>query len=124
MKIRMFAVIAAFSLILQVIPAQADPHGPRHAPAPAGWGAPWPPPRRPLPPREVFVVYPPVVVASPQVVVVQSAPLSVNPVSDPYLDGQGRYCREYQTMVSVGGVSRPAYGTACLMPDGVWRIVR
>jgi len=116
MKIRMFAVIAAFSLLLQAIPAQADPHGPRHGPTPAGWGAPWPPPHRPLPPREVFVVYPPVVV--------QSGPLSVNPVSDPYLDGQGRYCCEYQTTVNVGGVSRPAYGTACLMPDGVWRIVR
>lgn len=119
MKMRMFAAIAAFSLLLQAIPAQADPHGPRHGPGSAGWGAPWPP-HRPFPPHEVFVVYPP---PPPPMVVVQSVPLSVNPVSAPYLDGQGRTCREYQTMVSVGGVSRPAYGTACLMADGTWRIV-
>lgn len=54
----------------------------------------------------------------------ESAPLQVSPASGPYLDGQGRTCREYQTSVVVGGVSRPAYGTACLMPDGAWRIVR
>jgi hypothetical protein len=28
--------------------------------------------------------------------------------------------REYQTRITVGGESRPAYGTACLMPDGQW----
>ena len=28
--------------------------------------------------------------------------------------------REYQTRITVGGETRPAYGTACLMPDGQW----
>ena len=35
----------------------------------------------------------------------------------------GRYCREYQTTVIVGGRSRDAYGRACLQPDGSWEIV-
>ena len=29
--------------------------------------------------------------------------------------------REYQTTVVVGGRNVPAYGTACLQPDGSWR---
>lgn len=29
--------------------------------------------------------------------------------------------REYQTTVVVGGKNVPAYGTACLQPDGSWR---
>ena len=34
-----------------------------------------------------------------------------------------RYCREYQTEVTVGGERRSAYGTACRQPDGSWEIV-
>lgn len=34
-----------------------------------------------------------------------------------------RYCREYQTTVTVGGKVRKAYGTACRMPDGQWKLV-
>ncbi len=37
---------------------------------------------------------------------------------------QSRYCREYQTTVTVGGKVRKAYGTACRMPDGQWKIVK
>ena len=36
---------------------------------------------------------------------------------------KGRYCREYQTKVNIGGKLRTAYGTACRMPDGAWKIV-
>lgn len=124
MKTRVMVAIAAFSLVLQVVPAAADPWGPRHGPPPAGWGAPWPPPRHPLPAREVIVVYPPPPPRGAQVVYVEPAPIQAVPASDPYLDGQGRYCREYQTTVMVGGAPQPAYGTACRMPDGTWRIVR
>ena len=124
MKTWLVAALAAFSLILQAIPAFADPHGHRRGPPPGAWGAPWPPPRRPLPAREVIVVYPPPPPRGAQVVYVEPAPLQVVPASDPYLDGEGRYCREYQTMVMVGGAAQPAYGTACRMPDGMWRIVR
>lgn len=34
-----------------------------------------------------------------------------------------RYCREYQTTVTVGGEAKKAYGKACRQPDGSWKIV-
>ncbi len=40
-----------------------------------------------------------------------------------YEDGQERYCREYQTVATVGGERRETYGTACRQPDGSWQIV-
>jgi hypothetical protein len=36
---------------------------------------------------------------------------------------QGRYCREFQQQVTVGGHAEQAYGTACQQPDGGWEIV-
>lgn len=47
---------------------------------------------------------------------------SVTPVRDGYSSG-GRYCREYQQSISVGGRQETAYGTACQMPNGDWEIV-
>lgn len=35
----------------------------------------------------------------------------------------GRYCREYQQTIVVGGKQETAYGTACQQPDGSWEIV-
>ena len=35
----------------------------------------------------------------------------------------GRYCREYQQTVAVGGKQQSAYGTACQQPDGSLEIV-
>lgn len=35
----------------------------------------------------------------------------------------GRYCREFQQAVTVGGRTEQAYGTACQQPDGAWEIV-
>lgn len=35
----------------------------------------------------------------------------------------GRYCREFQQTVYVGGKEESAYGTACQQPDGSWQIV-
>lgn len=40
-----------------------------------------------------------------------------------YQNSTGRYCREYQQTVTVGGESQQGYGTACRQPDGSWRIV-
>lgn len=40
-------------------------------------------------------------------------------------DGQsasGRYCREYQHTVTIGGTTEQAYGTACRSEDGDWEI--
>ena len=34
-----------------------------------------------------------------------------------------RYCREYQTKVTVNGKQQSAYGRACRQPDGSWKIV-
>ena len=35
----------------------------------------------------------------------------------------GRYCREFQQEVVIGGQVQDAYGTACRQPDGSWEIV-
>lgn len=35
----------------------------------------------------------------------------------------GRYCREFQQTVTIGGKTERAYGTACRQPDGSWQIV-
>ncbi|WP_202944007.1 glycine zipper 2TM domain-containing protein [Parvibaculum lavamentivorans] len=39
---------------------------------------------------------------------------------EPY---EGQYCREYQTIVTIGGRTEQAYGTACRQPDGAWKTV-
>lgn len=36
----------------------------------------------------------------------------------------GRYCREFQQTIQVGGKSEQGYGTACRQPDGSWQIVQ
>ena len=33
-------------------------------------------------------------------------------------------CREYQTLVNIGGRKESAYGTACRQPDGSWKIMQ
>ncbi|MFO1059434.1 MAG: RT0821/Lpp0805 family surface protein [Dongiaceae bacterium] len=40
-----------------------------------------------------------------------------------YEDNYGRYCREYQQTIFVGGEPQQAYGTACRQPDGSWQVV-
>ncbi len=35
----------------------------------------------------------------------------------------GKYCREYQQTIFVGGKEETAYGNACQQPDGSWEIV-
>ena len=32
-------------------------------------------------------------------------------------------CREYQTTTTIEGVARQSSGTACLQPDGTWRLM-
>src|SRR5215475_11316654 len=34
----------------------------------------------------------------------------------------GRYCREFQSEVIIGGKPERGFGTACRMPDGSWQI--
>ncbi|UUX52301.1 hypothetical protein NUH88_12355 [Nisaea acidiphila] len=47
--------------------------------------------------------------------------IPVTPVT-PAVAKEAPYCREYQDRIRVGGAEVDAYGTACLMPDGDWKI--
>jgi 17 kDa outer membrane surface antigen len=47
---------------------------------------------------------------------------SVTPVREGTTSA-GRYCREFQQTVTIGGKTEHAYGTACQQPDGAWEIV-
>ena len=59
---------------------------------------------------------PPAVYAPPPVVYAPSAAEAAPTVSQ-------ETCREYQAPAVVGGEPGNTYGTACLQPDGSWRIV-
>ena len=48
----------------------------------------------------------------------QAAPTAYRPA-----DASCLQVREYQTEIVVGGKSVPAYGSACLQPDGSWKPV-
>lgn len=39
-----------------------------------------------------------------------------------YETAEGRFCREYQQTVTVGGKTQQAYGTACRQADGSWKV--
>ena len=80
-------------------------------------------------PRVVVVQPPPVAYyTAPPPVVYAPAPygggqVSAVPASPVYQTAGGQYCREYQAAVTVAGAPQRRYGTACLMPDGSWRVV-
>lgn len=46
----------------------------------------------------------------------------VTPVREGTSSG-GRYCREFQHEVSIGGQKEQSYGTACQQPDGSWEVI-
>ncbi len=48
---------------------------------------------------------------------------SVTPVRDG-TSSSGRYCREFQQTITVGGETEQGYGVACRQPDGTWRILQ
>jgi hypothetical protein len=83
----------------------------------------YPPPYYAYPPAYYYP--PPVVYAPPPVVYAPpvAPPIAANPASDPYTAANGQTCREYQTTVNVNGQPQQTHGTACLQPDGSWRIV-
>ncbi len=41
-----------------------------------------------------------------------------------YQTANGRYCREFQQTITVGGKEQKGFGTACRQPDGSWKIVQ
>ena len=51
------------------------------------------------------------------------APIGVDPAGPVYYSRSGQQCREFQSRAMIGGRPQPIYGTACLQPDGSWRIV-
>ena len=68
------------------------------------------------------VVYESSVVRTP-VRYVESSSLVADPASEPYYSQEGQLCREYQSTGWVGGRQSQIYGTACLQPDGAWRVI-
>jgi hypothetical protein len=118
------AALIGAAHVLGATPASADTvffgyqHGPAH-PFHHPHYRPWGPPVVFGPP--VILVPPPRVVYLPSPYV--AAPIPAVPASAVYQTADGRYCRAYQATVVVGGIARPSYGTACLQPDGAWRIV-
>jgi surface antigen len=40
-----------------------------------------------------------------------------------YQVADGRYCREYQQVVTIDGQQQRSFGTACRQPDGGWKVV-
>ncbi len=129
-------LFSAFLLSALATPAFADTDiylnfssgRPHHRPGPYRHHRPWHPGWRPAAP--VFYAPPPVYVAPPPVVYrttyvqpVVASSLEASPASAVYTDASGRLCREYQTTGWVGQAPRSLYGTACLQPDGSWRVV-
>jgi surface antigen len=47
---------------------------------------------------------------------------TVTPVRT-YQVADGRYCREYQQVVTIEGREQRSFGTACRQPDGSWKVV-
>lgn len=77
-----------------------------------------PPPRRVyVQPAPVYMQPPPVIYQAPPPVIYQAPPpVAYQPPPQPY-------CREYTATVMVNGRPAETFGTACLQPDGSWRIV-
>ena len=111
-------VLTVAALSLGSSPAAANGHGGGRVFFGFGvntWGPPayyYPPPYYYYPPPAV--VYAPAP-AYGTVQPIPAAPTYQAPVS--------QTCREYQTTVMVDGQAQPSYGTACLQPDGTWRII-
>jgi hypothetical protein len=83
-----------------------------------------PPPIVYAPPTVYYVPPPPIVYTPPPVVYTTPTPAAVTqpPAAAP-ASGANSYCREYQSTSVIDGTPQTMYGTACLQPDGTWRIV-
>lgn len=45
------------------------------------------------------------------------------PTKDFYAQNQGLYCREFYQAINIAGKQEKAFGKACRMPDGAWKIM-
>lgn len=73
------------------------------------------------PPRVVYYYPPPPPVV--YVPVPRGPAVAAQPASPVFQTPQGQYCREYQATLNIGGTAQPSHGTACLQPDGTWRLM-
>jgi hypothetical protein len=83
-----------------------------------------PPPVAYIPPPVTYVEPAPVYYASPPPQASYEPSIPADQASPTYIDQSGQTCREYQSNAIIGGVTRRTYGTACLQPDGTWRVVK
>ena len=93
---------------------------------PAYYAAPVYVPNYVAPPAPTPVVVTPVYTQPVYAQPVYTQPAYAVPEPQPttYVDQEsGRYCREYSERVQIGGQLRESYGTACMQPDGTWRII-
>jgi P pilus assembly/Cpx signaling pathway, periplasmic inhibitor/zinc-resistance associated protein len=67
--------------------------------------------------------YPAPTYYAPPRIVYLPEPQAATPTSPTYLSPRGRYCREFQMPGVVNGQRVQMHGTACLEPDGTWRVV-
>jgi hypothetical protein len=109
-RLRLGGALSAALLAALALPGAAEAHGSFAF----GFSAPlgpvyYPPPAYYPPP----VYYPPPAYAYPAPPAVATRPAA--PASG--------YCREYQSTTTIDGRPQPVYGTACLQPDGSWRII-
>ncbi len=91
-----------------------------------GVGVPLGPPAYYPPP--VYYAPPPVYYAPPPAYyypppVAYAAP-PAPPLAPSVAPEAGQTCREYQSTTTIEGRPQQTYGTACLQPDGTWKIVR
>ena len=103
-------LVAAAAVAMTAAPAAAHGRGRVFF----GFNA-WAPPYYPYYYPPYYYYPPPAYVPVPPYGTVQPMP--------PAAQNSGQTCREFQTTLQVDGQWQPGYGTACLQPDGSWRIV-
>ncbi len=120
------ATLALLGLLVWSPESQArDPHFDHHDRGPSfvfGLGLYDPEPYYYAPPP-VYYAPPPTYYAPPPPVYYASPPSPVTygqPVSAPFVGPNGLTCQRYQT--STNGQTPPTVSTACLQPDGTWRV--
>jgi hypothetical protein len=116
-----FPLLGAAALVLVAASLPAAAEWRRHDSVFFGFSGPayyYPPPVAYYPPPPGIYAPPPVIYAAP--------PVAYAPPPDQIALGRevSAGCREYTTPANVGGRTVQTFGTACLQPDGTWRIVR
>ncbi len=86
----------------------------------------YPPPPVYYAPPPVYYTAPPAYYTAPPAAAYPApatAPVAADQAGPSFTNSAGQTCREYRTTVQINGQPAQSYGTACLQPDGTWRIV-